>query len=177
MLGANMLRLKDRSNTPPTPPKGFKWTDPMTGNVIYARNHPNWLSHAAEQRVGNGLAIPSRDEMEDQMCGEFSPQTKRDLCEEYDANGPVNRKGSGSILKDTLHSFGIVACWGCLDLAAKMDQWGPDGCEENMTYIVEAMKANAEHRKWYRFVPFAALGIETMVKLAIHKSRNFTETA
>lgn len=167
-----MMRLKDRSVTPP---KGFKWVDPTTGFVVYARNHANWKGQASEHRVVNGLAIASVEEMEDQMCRGFNPMTQRDFCEEYDANGPVNRKGPGSILRDTLHAFGIQACWGCLDLAEKMDSWGPDGCEENMTYIVNVMKANAEHRKWFRFVPFKDLGCESIVKLAIAKSRVNTQ--
>lgn len=167
-----MLRLKDRSATPP---KGFKWVDPITGFTVYARNHANWKGQASEHRVANGLEIASVEEMEDQMCAGFGASTRKDFCEEYDANGPVNRKGPGSILKDMLHGFGIQACWGCLDLAAKMDQWGPDGCAEHMTYIVDAMKANAEHRKWFRFVPFASIGCEAIVMLAISKSRVITD--
>lgn len=166
-----MLKLRDRSKTPP---KGFKWIDPVTGFTVYARNHPNWISQAGEHRSANGLSIPSVEEMEDQMCHGFDARTGRDFCEEYDANGAVQQRGPGSILKNDLHAFGIQACWGCLDLAAKMDQWGPDGCEENMTYIVETMKANAEHRKWYRFVPFKDLGCEAVVRVAIAQSRLFT---
>ncbi len=168
-----MMRLKDRSKTPP---KGFKFIDPMTGLVVYARNHANWTGQASDHRVANGLEIASVEEMEDQMCQGFEGSVRRDFCEEYDASGPVNRKGPGSILKDMLHAFGIQACWGCLDLAAKMDQWGPDGCEENMTYIVDAMQANAEHRKWTRFIPFKELGSAALVKLAISRSRLITET-
>lgn len=167
-----MLRLRDRSKTPP---KGFKFSDPITGNVVYARNHANWTSQTGEQRVGNGLAIPLVEDMEDQLCQGFDPLTKKDFCEEYDANGPIFRKGPGSILKDMLHGFGIQACWGCLDLAAKMDQWGPDGCEENLAYVVEVMQQNAEHRKWTRFIPFREAGSLALVKLAISKSRIITE--
>ena len=87
-------------------------------------------------------------------------------------NGPEPKQGGpGTILKDLMSAFRIRACWGCLDLAGKMDTWGPDGCEENFQYIVDAMEANAQQRKWYRFIPFAEMGIAAIVRAAIAQSR------
>lgn len=166
-----MFKLR---NPQATPPRGFKWIDPITGYVVTARNHANWISQASDHRVANGLGIPNAAEMEDQLCRNYDDRVRSQACIEYDENGVVTRRGPGSILKEILHGFGIQACWGCLDLAAKMDAWGPDGCEENMTYIVEAMQQNAEHRKWTRFVPFKEIGSTALVKLAIAKARLIT---
>lgn len=161
------FKLRDQSKTTP---KGFLWVDPITGLEAVARSHPNWMSAAREIRMANALELPKVEEMEDQLCKSMTEKSRQDWCMPVDLYTP-RPGGPGTILKDLLSGFRIKACWGCLDLAGKMDTWGPDGCEENMQYIVDAMKANAEQKKWFRFAGFLAAGIEPLVRLAIAKSR------
>jgi len=171
-----MYRLIDRSKTPP---KGFLWVDSFTTQAAEARNYANWRAQAIEIRVANGNPIPTEEEMEDQMCGRYLPEIRKNFCESYDAQGTVQNYGVGSTLKSMLASIGISACWGCINLAKKMDDWGPDGCEEHMEEIVATMNENASKRNWYKFVPFAEKGSELLVRLAIKRVRDLhsTETA
>lgn len=166
-----LLRIRDLSKTPP---HGFVWRDPITGDPpVTARNYSNWISLANERRIGNGLDMPVPEEMEDQLCRSYDDRTRAQVC--IDTPGYTPKPGGpGTILKNLLAGLGINACWGCLDLAGKMDAWGPDGCEENKQYIVDAMQANADQKRWTRFVPFKELGSRGLVDLAIAKSRLFT---
>ena len=162
----DLLKLKDTSKTPN---KGFRWTDPITGIEATARNHPNWISAAREIRMANALELPRIEEMEDQFCRSLNESARKDWCLSTEATAKSG--GPGTILKDLLSGFRIKACWGCLDLAGKMDAWGPDGCEENFQYISDAMQANASQKNWMRFLPFKEMGINAIIRLAIAKSR------
>lgn len=112
--------------------------------------------------------------MEHQLCESYDAQTRINVCLQDDGYVP-KPGGPGTILKNRLQGFGIKACWGCLDLAGKMDAWGPEGCEENMQYIVDAMQANADQRKWMRFVPFKEMGCRALVEWAITEARNLKD--
>lgn len=163
-----MWRLIDRSKTPP---RGFQWIDPITTFMVSARNHANWMADAAEHRVGNRNPIPSPEEMEDQYCNRLDPKTKLQYCQQFDGNELVKSLGVGSTLKMMLANIGVSACWGCINLANRMDGWGPDGCEEHMTEILEIMDQNAQKRDWYRFVPFKEQGSRMLVNHAIKRVR------
>lgn len=164
-----MLKLLHRDKTVP---KGFLWIDPITTQEVHARNWPNWRAKAAEVRVANQNPLPTEEEMEDQLCGRMDEKTRRRYCVEYDSDGVVKPMGVGSTLKDILARVGISACWSCINLSKKMDDWGPTGCEENMGYIVELMVQNANKRNWARLIPFKELGSEGFVRLAIKKVRD-----
>lgn len=163
-----MYRLIDRSKTPP---RGFIWIDPITTLQIEARNYANWRAKACEHRAGNAYPVPSEEEMEDQLCDRFDPKTRQRICQQYEDTGPVKALGVGGTLKDLLARIGVNACWGCINLAKKMDDWGPEGCEEHMAEIVETMNDNASKRNWYKFVPFKEAGSELLVRFAINTVR------
>lgn len=166
-----LLNLIDKKRCPH---KGFVWNDPITGRLINARSYANLTSEVTLHRVSNGIEAPPDQEIQDSVCRhllkEYGEQTMKSACIEAGIYEP-KPGGPGTILKERLQQFGINACWGCLDLASKMDAWGPDGCEENFTYIKNAMHANAEHRRWYRFVPFKEMGSEAIIRWAIAESR------
>lgn len=161
-------RLKNKEKCPP---HGFQWIDPVTTMLIEARNHGNWLSKAIEHRQGMLLAMPLVEEMEDQICGRMDDHTRKQYCTYVDGNQVSPILGVGGVLKSMLAAIGVHACWGCIDLARKMDEWGPDGCEEHMTEIVQTMQHNAEKRNWYKYVPFKEQGSELLVRIAINKVR------
>jgi len=163
-----MFRLIQRNKTVP---HGFIWIDPITTQEVSARNYPNWIAAATEVRVANGNPLPTEAEMEDQLCGRFDEKTRRSLCQEVNGDGVVKRLGVGSTLKDMLARIGISACWGCLNLAQRMDGWGPDGCEEHMEEILEAMDRNAQQRNWLKYLPFREAGSKLLVQAAINKVR------
>lgn len=163
-----MFKLIHRDKTVP---HGFVWVDPITTQEVSARNYPNWRAAAIEVRVANGNPLPTEEEMEDQLCGRFDEKTRRRLCVEYDDTGEVRRIGVGSTLKEMLARIGVNACWGCLNLAQRMDDWGPDGCEEHMQEILEIMDQNAQQRNWLKYLPFREAGSKLLVQRAINKVR------
>jgi hypothetical protein len=163
-----MLRLIHKNKTVP---HGFVWIDPITTQEVSARNYPNWMAAATVIRVANGNPLPTEAEMEDQLCGRFDEKTRRRLCESYDDNGQVRNMGVGSTLKDMLARIGVKACWGCLNLAQRMDDWGPDECEAHMPEILEIMEDNAQKRNWMKLIPFREAGSKLLVQRAIKKVR------
>lgn len=162
------FRLRHTANTPP---KGFRWIDPITLMEVTAQNYANWTGQAADHRVANALPLAEPLEMEAQLCAGLSEKTRREWCMEYDESGAVVRLGVGGTLKSMFASFGISACFGCLNLAGRMDAWGPDGCEEHMEEIVGIIEENASQKNWARFIPFKAIGARAAVLLAIRKVR------
>lgn len=160
-----MTRLKDTSKTPP---KGFSWFDPLTGYSINTRNYSNLISQIRDHRVANALPIPDAAEIEEQMCGRFSDSARKEFCEEV---GRPAMHGPGWHLHSILSGFGINACWGCIDLARKMDSWGADGCESRMEEIIETIDQNASERKWVQFIPFREAGARLLVERAIERTR------
>lgn len=154
-----------------TVPHGFKWIDPMTMQEVTARNYPNWRAQAIEIRVANQLPLPTEEEMEDQLCSQYDEKTRRRLCSEYDPDGVVKIQGVGSTLKEILARIGVSACFGCMNLAKRMDDWGPAGCEEHMEEILEAMEQNAQKRNWMKLIPFRETGSRWLVNLAIRVVR------
>jgi len=41
---------------------------------------------------------------------------------------------------------------GCEAFAAKMNRWGPDGCRQRMPRIVRRLRAQANQRKWWKYL-------------------------
>lgn len=82
-------------------------------------------------------------------------------------------RGPGTELKRLLAGwpFYITASpdCSCNRVAAEMDAWGPDECEkpERISYVVEAMKANAAARG----LPFVDAAGRFLVKRAIRNAR------
>lgn len=158
------------------PHKGYVWNDPITGRQVTARSYANWISEITAHRVANALESPPAAEAEDSFCQylweKYGESVMKTACAPSDLYVPRSG-GPGTILKNRLQGFGINACFGCLDLAAKMDAWGPEGCEEmdNFNYIKGTINANAEQRRWFRFVPFKDMGIDALVRWVIDESR------
>jgi len=173
-----MWKLKNTANTPP---KGFRWIDPITNMEVHAQNFDNWMTKATDHRVANALPLVEREEMEDQLCRGYTENMRKDVCSEYDSSGIIKRLGVGSTLKAMLAAVGVSACWGCTKLAERMDSWGPDGCEANMPEIVATMSENATKSRWTKYLPFKEMGAEALVRIAIGRVREqsllFTETA
>ncbi len=82
-------------------------------------------------------------------------------------------QGPGTELKRILAQLGIDEMAGCSCNATmqKMNEWGPDGCEVNIDWIISQMTAEADKRGWMRFVPFKELGAELIVCRAIAAAR------
>lgn len=71
-------------------------------------------------------------------------------------------KGPGSHLKLLLSNVGLVddgKC-GCKELSELMDMWGPKGCQENRTFILDKLKENAKSLGWYEKLRVGALFIQ-----------------
>jgi hypothetical protein len=77
--------------------------------------------------------------------------------------------GPGSQLSHMLSRLRIKALEGCSCKARskKMDQWGPDGCEEHLDEIVGWLHEEARKRK----LLFLRWPAKTLVRVAIHKAR------
>lgn len=163
-------------NTTTTPPKGYRWIDPLTTYEVTAHSYANWVSQAIDHRVGNALPLPEESEMQEQLCLRFDEKTRKCFCDYMEGGVVVPLLGVGGTLKKMLAYAGIHSCWSCTNLAGKMDSWGPDGCEENMAEIVQTMNENANQRKWMKYLPFKELGAEGLVRLAIHKVRTREHT-
>ncbi len=166
-----MFRLKTKYRQQ-KPSRGYQWIDPITLWELNTASYANWLAQAAEHRVGNALPLVEPEEMEAQLCAGYDAGKRKDFCEEYDDGGVVKRLGVGSTLKSMLAGMGISACFGCMNLAGRMDSWGPDGCEEHMDEILEIMDENASKRNWYKFIPFKQTGSRALVMIAIMRVRN-----
>jgi hypothetical protein len=54
--------------------------------------------------------------------------------------------GPGSQLIKIMDAAGVPHCRACLDLAAKMDAWGPEGCTERLDEIMDDILPRA--REW-----------------------------
>lgn len=162
-------RLKDKNKKPPRP--GFAWIDPDTSQMVDGPNYMAWRNNAIEERTANGLSISSEEEMEDQLCAHLSPEVRAQICVQMEDGQPEPILGVGATLKRTLARIGIHACFSCMDLAGRMDKWGPDGCEEHMGEIVGIMQENANRKNWLRFLPWKEQGAEMLVRHAIAKVR------
>ena len=78
----------------------------------------------------------------------------------------------------------VPACSACFNLALEMNDWGPDGCEENLDYIVQdilprALKWIADSKPWiHKLLPniveqeAAKIKIRSDVKKAIQLARD-----
>lgn len=168
-----MFRLRSRANTPPG---GFIWVDPISMQVAEARNHANWTDAANAIRVANRKELASVESMEDQLCGTYNEATRREYCVEVEGGSLNPVLGPGGELKRLLASFGIKACFSCVDVARQMDEWGPDECERRLPEIVVGMTERANHMNWIRFLPFKEIGAEQCVKTAIARSRRLLFT-
>lgn len=52
--------------------------------------------------------------------------------------------GVGKELTKIFDSYGVPACNQCMILATQMNAWGPEGCEQNMDYIIKDMMPRAK---------------------------------
>lgn len=82
--------------------------------------------------------------------------------------------GVGTCLERKLKRLGFkhTPTCGCLDMAVKMNQWGPDGCSERIDEILAHMRVSAADptvnpRGW----PFVEMMARTMVYLCICECR------
>ena len=75
----------------------------------------------------------------------------------------------GDILKASIEWFNIRedGCETCLDHVRQMNEWGPDGCAENLETIVGWLKESAEKRG----LPFSRWVALLAVKRAIRQAR------
>jgi len=64
-------------------------------------------------------------------------------------------------------AIGRRKCKRCTSLKTKLNQWGPDKCEENMEYIVKKMKITAIRKG----IPFSEFAVRALVKKAIRNAR------
>lgn len=82
---------------------------------------------------------------------------------------PLPTEGAGTNLKQFfLRWFGQKAepnC-SCNAVAAQMDRMGPQWCRDNMAWILDHIKTNAEKRG----LPYTRLVVEPIVRLAIRKA-------
>lgn len=81
------------------------------------------------------------------------------------------RTGPGTELKKILAKFGIFSKGGChcKQMAAFMDLWGPDGCEEKMPRILEHLKTEADKRNLG--IIYSEWIVEKLVRWAIRRAR------
>jgi hypothetical protein len=79
--------------------------------------------------------------------------------------------GAGQELKSILKSLGIEASeqCSCNAFAAKMDEQGPDKCEEEIEQILDWLKEQADARKLSKF--FFRPAVKIAVKQAIKRAR------
>ena len=80
--GKPKLRLLNPRVTPPEP--FFRYRFPSDGYESVATTHDAWLIDAGMHAAANGLAGPSAEEMEDQLCQTLPPG----WCEFDDENRP-----------------------------------------------------------------------------------------
>ncbi|MCK5604199.1 hypothetical protein KAR91_20090 [Candidatus Pacearchaeota archaeon] len=74
--------------------------------------------------------------------------------------------GVGSILKSLLRHFSFLICAGCAKLANTLDKQGPDWSRENIEWILDEMKKNANKAG----VPFSRFIARRFVLVAIRRA-------
>lgn len=81
-------------------------------------------------------------------------------------------KGPGSYLKSMFSWFFLnpTADCPCEQHARQMDEWGPDGCLENLTTIVGWIKEEAESRR-LTFNEYSEAVVERLVRICIWRAR------
>lgn len=90
-------------------------------------------------------------------------------------NKPIPKGGPGTELHKLLKKLGLAPVEGCKckGRARKMDEWGPDICEDRINEIVGWMEEEARKRKKY----FLRWPAKTVVLLAIKKARKAQKLA
>jgi len=58
----------------------------------------------------------------------------------------------------------------CKDRALRMNEWGPDGCMENMRGIVHTLRQGHRHQRVK--LPFIVPAVRALIRLAIYRSRS-----
>lgn len=78
-------------------------------------------------------------------------------------------KGPGTYLKAMFSWFFLnpTADCPCEQHAKQMDDWGPDGCLENLDTIVGWIREEAEKRR----LPFSEKVVRRLVKICIWRAR------
>jgi hypothetical protein len=57
-------------------------------------------------------------------------------------------EGPGTVLVERFKAMKMPSCQRCMNLARKMNKWGPEGCRQNMDYIVNDILPRA--RAWWQ---------------------------
>lgn len=83
--------------------------------------------------------------------------------------------GPGTELTKILETLGLGYLEGCKckQRARQMDEWGPDGCLQNLSTIVGWLEEEAKNRK----LPFIRWGARTLVLVAIRRARKHKRQA
>lgn len=96
----------------------------------------------------------------------------RHLYQILDKEKPLESSGPGSQLKSILSWFAVdtPGCK-CLDRANKMNNWGPQGCRDNMETILSWLEEEARTRG----MPFVKIIAKQLVLLAISRAEACTQ--
>lgn len=126
--------------------------------------------------TGNSVAIECRDgESQHECLSRFLFEQQPPVVRQESpqpmpaATSPVAGSGPGTNLKAFfLKWFGQKATpnCSCNAVAARMDTMGPQWCRDNMDWILDQIRLNAERRK----LPFIRAVVEPIVLLAIRKA-------
>lgn len=85
---------------------------------------------------------------------------------------PPVPSGPGTELKAILAGMGILpGTCSCAAMLARMNAWGPEGCEQHLEEIVTHLVSEANARGWMRFAPFKEMGARGLVWVAIQRAR------
>lgn len=80
------------------------------------------------------------------LCGPRKQRLKAIRENRTERPSRESQSGPGSQLIRIMEEAGVPHCQACLDLAAKMDAWGPDGCTERLDEIMAGILPRA--REW-----------------------------
>jgi len=109
----------------------------------------------------NELIIPKQNPIE-------QPKANRSVIRET-----AMKHGPGSELHNLIPAFLSSQGCGCKNFAAKMNMWGPDGCEKNKKDIVDHLVKQSKKRAMFSWMPESATKkvAEKLVDTAIKRAR------
>ncbi len=84
--------------------------------------------------------------------------------------GTTKKLGPGGHLADILKSLGFPPCQLCKELAAKMDEWGVEGCRlpENREVILKRLRDQAKAARWWETQRAKALAVSTGIAFRLN---------
>lgn len=102
--------------------------------------------------------------------GELTKEVQRRAKLEKSEATQAGPKGPGSHLSDILKSLGFPPCQLCKDMAAKMDEWGVDGCKlpENRETILKRLRDQAAAAGWWEANRARALAVSTGIAFKLN---------